>query len=236
MKTLTAIALATTLVVALSGGAIAASVSLHGDTATTQVDNLNPNTNYGTGPQITTYGSWSNSAGKWQYMNTYWYFDLSSLANFSGSNITSATLSLVGWQSWANGTPTIDVYRITEGWTENGATWNSRDGVNAWTTPGGTYTTAGSVEYVATAPTSTVNVTNIVQAWANGQSNYGFLLHWNSDICAGSYIYNNHKNTWNPNELPTLAISYAPVPEPSSVLALLVGVTSLAGGLIRRRK
>ena len=60
-------------------------------------------------------------------------FDLSALP--AGAVINSATLELTVNRVWAGGT--VAARRVTESWTETGATWNSRDGVTAWTTAGG---------------------------------------------------------------------------------------------------
>ncbi len=54
------------------------------------------------------------------------------------ATITAAELHLYGYAGWAN--RTYWACRLTQtAWVENTFTWNTYDGVNSWTTPGGDY-------------------------------------------------------------------------------------------------
>lgn len=62
-------------------------------------------------------------------------FDLSTLP--SDATINSATLSLRCVADLASSATTYRVYRLKRAWTETGATWNTYDGTNNWSTAGG---------------------------------------------------------------------------------------------------
>jgi hypothetical protein len=61
--------------------------------------------------------------------------DLSSIP--ANAILTSSSLYMYCHDADSNTNPTIGVYRLTKAFTESGATWNSYNGVNTWTTPGG---------------------------------------------------------------------------------------------------
>jgi hypothetical protein len=115
-------------------------------------------------------------------------FDLSTTGLNSNTALKTSTLNLV---------PTIplftsrsqEVHRITgtTDWTEGGVTWNTRNGVLAWTKPGGDFdATATDTQPSGTAagaPGVSFNVlsdatsANIPQGWINGTiPNYGLLV------------------------------------------------------------
>jgi outer membrane protein assembly factor BamB len=114
-------------------------------------------------------------------------FDLSTTGLNSNSALKTSTLNLVPT------TPLFlsrnqEAHRITGAtdWTELGVTWNTRDGVLAWATPGGDFdptatatqpsgTTAGTVVSFNVLSDSTS--ANIPQGWINGTiPNYGLLV------------------------------------------------------------
>ena len=114
-------------------------------------------------------------------------FDLSTTGLSSNTALKTSTLKLIPT------TPLFtsrnqEVHRITGAtdWTEAGVTWNTRDGVLAWATPGGDYdptaadtqpsgTTAGTaVSFNILADSTSAN---IPQGWINGTiPNYGLLV------------------------------------------------------------
>ncbi|MED3662990.1 DNRLRE domain-containing protein [Ureibacillus terrenus] len=109
-------------------------------------------------------------------------FDVSSIP--VGSKVLDAQLNL--WMSsvW-NDTPIrVDLHEVTNTWTENGATWLKRDGVNAWTTSGGDYqsTPLSYLEDIGELLDLSFNLkwqvpTNVVEKWiSNPQQNKGLLL------------------------------------------------------------
>ena len=68
-------------------------------------------------------------------------FDVSSIPRSARIHNATLTLATAGGSLTS---PTFTVNRLTrDDWTELGVTWNSRDGVHDWTTPGGDYTTVG---------------------------------------------------------------------------------------------
>ncbi|MFY1577486.1 DNRLRE domain-containing protein [Verrucosispora sp. WMMD703] len=74
----------------------------------------------------------------------------------------------------------VDVYKLKRAFNETKATWNSYDGVNAWTTPGGDYdaTWKASFNGFTNDPEwETWDVTAAVDGWVKTPaSNYGLLL------------------------------------------------------------
>src|SRR5881394_844292 len=114
-------------------------------------------------------------------------FDLSTTGLSSNTALKTSTLNLV------SATPLFtsrsqEVHRITgtTDWTEAGVTWNTRNGVLAWTNPGGDFdataadtqpsgTTAGTAISFNVLSDSTS--ANIPQGWINGTiPNYGLLV------------------------------------------------------------
>jgi RHS repeat-associated protein len=72
----------------------------------------------------------------------------------------------------------LGVYRMTRAWQE-GATWNTKDGTNAWTTPGGEFDSSKVAETQVGTSTGWKNwyVTKLVQDWVDGTSpDYGLML------------------------------------------------------------
>jgi len=117
--------------------------------------------------------------------HTFISFDLSGIAD----TITAAELHLHLQQDEVQAKD-IDVWRVTESWAEgdgsdgSGVTWNSRDGVNAWTTPGGTFdaTSIGTLSLPENATvdwyTASVDAA-VVEGWRTGSiDNYGLALSW----------------------------------------------------------
>lgn len=66
------------------------------------------------------------------------------------------------------------LHQLTEAWTESGATWNG------FATPGSPGMKGTGISFDATLGVITVNITAIVQNWANGDANYGLLIWSNS--------------------------------------------------------
>lgn len=72
----------------------------------------------------------------------------------------------------------ISVSPLTRDWT-SGATRNTSDGTNAWTTPGGDFSSSPSVTSTITPSTGWDHwyPTQLVQGWINGSiSDHGLLL------------------------------------------------------------
>src|SRR5206468_4540299 len=86
----------------------------------------------------------------------------SSIAPSSCVSSAFLRLRLTGVQSASR---IFGVYRLTQSWTEgtgtsnSGATWKTRDGATAWTTPGGDFAAA------ATASTATGTTNGVTLQW-----------------------------------------------------------------------
>ena len=102
-------------------------------------------------------------------------FDLSSIP--TGSTIRAAQLELYLNNS-SSSSDVIGVHRITQDWTESGATWIERRSGDNWDTPGGDYdaTQAAAFGAVGTGWRS-VDITSLAQGWFDGSyPNYGLIL------------------------------------------------------------
>ena len=102
-------------------------------------------------------------------------FDLSSIP--TGSTIRSAILELYNNNS-SSSSDSIGVHRITQEWTESGATWIERRAGDDWGAPGGDFdaTQTAAFDAVGTGWRS-VDITSLAQEWLNGSyPNYGLLL------------------------------------------------------------
>jgi hypothetical protein len=93
-----------------------------------------------------------------------------------GSIVISATLRL----NCTNAGQTMRLYRLTQSWVEDEATWNERSAGMPWGSPGADG--SGSNAGVAVNGDCTVtgqrviDLTTFVQDWANGQPNHGVVF------------------------------------------------------------
>ena len=122
------------------------------------------------------------------------HFDLGAVAQDQW--ITSARLTLFSCTEFGtntNGDP-MNIFRLTTSWVETDATWNHRDGIATWSTPGAAADAVGRngvsaadsaavIPYaVSTAkPTAsdqpvTWDMTDLVAEWQRGTPNFGLLL------------------------------------------------------------
>ncbi|MEO1258229.1 MAG: DNRLRE domain-containing protein [Bacteroidota bacterium] len=132
-----------------------------------------PNNNYGTTSNFQV-GAYDNSGTR--DLHTVMKFDVSGL---SGRTITSAVLNYEV-RSTSGAPITIEVHRVNTDWSESTATWNS-----PWTSAGGDFdaATIGSATITSSItlgePTETmsIDITSLVQDWADGTyPNYGLIL------------------------------------------------------------
>ncbi len=177
--------------------------------------------------------------------------------------VTSANLAL----TWVPSTTTdtgVRAYRVTQQWSEGsgassscsggaGASWReSQPGVQWRTdsaeTSGGTYTGSGIAPNAASpnrtaAGTDTFDLKSVVQAWANGQPNFGVLLRQQTESRATPSLVTYYSDdatettqrpaltvTWNdPSKtaVPTLSVD-ATSPAPNQVLS---GSTTLGANV-----
>jgi len=183
--------------------------------ADTRLLQSTPTTNYGTSELI------SNVPLNSFLQNSLISFDFTALP--LGATITSSTLELY-YYLYAVADPvgrTIAVSRLTRtGWTELGATWNTYDGSNAWTSGGGDYTAVDAATQVVPAAYGWMTWDVLAQA-QYAQTNTGEIIHMHIRDTSGSV---NKQTYWrsrsyvaDPSLRPKLTINYTTVPPLSSV-------------------
>ncbi|WP_455279207.1 DNRLRE domain-containing protein [[Eubacterium] cellulosolvens] len=151
--------------------------------ADTYISTAEVNCNRATSNELNVRWDQSNNWG----FRTLLKFDLSSIP--AGSKITEAKLILQASSSSGPGPRTFTVYRISKSWTEGdggstcgttGATWINADksGPTPWSTQGGDFVLDGasSIDITPSLGAKVWDVKDIVQAWINGEANYGFLI------------------------------------------------------------
>jgi RHS repeat-associated protein len=93
--------------------------------------------------------------------------------------VLNARLSLWEGGSTRGVAKNLGVYRMTRQWQE-GATWNTRDGTNAWTTSGGEFDSTKHAETSVGGGGTGYrhwHVTKLVQSWVDGSNpDYGLML------------------------------------------------------------
>jgi hypothetical protein len=138
-------------------------------------------------------------------------FDVSYIVPKSVS-VLSAELTL--YLQADAGVNTGTVYELTRGFVENGATWNSYDGVNSWTSPGGDYNPAAMsdpVYFDGSAPTITFHLNPaMVQNWiANPGQNYGIIITASNETTGSNWArFYSADYTGNNLQRPALTIKY----------------------------
>jgi hypothetical protein len=177
-------------------------------------------------------------------------FDFSAIP--ADSLITSVTLTLFGNQTAPAPTmPFMSLHRTLASWGEGtvatdfgsglpaqpgDVTWESRFFGSAgldWIAPGGDFVAAGSA-------TSRVGVANTFTSWSssgliadvqgwlgNPASNFGWTLVGDEVVPASAVRFVSREGT-NISQRPQLAITYEPVPEPSTLVSLVPALLALA--------
>ncbi len=154
------------------------------------------------------------------------------------ARIAKATLELYNETS---ATGTVSLHRLTSAWEEgscdgnpcnpDGVTWNTRDGVNAWPTPGGDFESAAvDTAEVAANAWNRWDVTRLVRGWISGEfENRGFLL---QSANAGNINFTSSDSP-TASQHPKLTITYAcqcgivcQAPQGSGKIALVANLTS----------
>ncbi|MBU1276892.1 MAG: DNRLRE domain-containing protein [Proteobacteria bacterium] len=150
-----------------------------------------------------------------------------------GSTITNALLNVYIWNG---STAARKLYQLTTGWDAGNATWNSFGGgvtvANQTTgSPVASYTQSGTGWL-------SIDVTSSLQAWANGQANYGWAIFSdfaNTNDWSGIYSMNSSVNFRS-----TLTVAYdspvAGAPEPGTLLLLGSGLAGVLGWRARCRR
>jgi hypothetical protein len=105
-------------------------------------------------------------------------------AAVGGRDLVTAHLEVdvaANGENWGGGR-TVDLHRLTQAWTEDGATWNSADGATAWAMDGAAprpwdaAPTATLVVTSQTAGTLSFDVTADVAAILDGGDAHGWIL------------------------------------------------------------
>ena len=107
-------------------------------------------------------------------------FDLSTLP--ANAQINSASLWFYIEPTKAHPEGPVTIHRITADWTEDGVTWDSFNGSYDPAAIGTINAQANSAVWVQ------VNITSQVQAWVNGEPNYGVLLNSVAEGIHAEYI------------------------------------------------
>lgn len=139
-------------------------------------------------------------------------FDMSFVPQ--SAHILNANLSM--WLgSVSNDTPVnISVHEMTKSWAEN-ATWNVRDGVNAWTTKGGDFVSTPASTYSGVSYLTDLSihynwdVTNLATKWRS-TANFGLVLKSASESTATLKSFVSSDSITSPNYVPMLTVTYYP--------------------------
>jgi RHS repeat-associated protein len=120
----------------------------------------------------------------------------------AGAQVNHASLNMYLGSASTTSYGNVDAYQLTQAWT-NAVTWNDHDGTNAWTTPGGTYT---SPILGAEEPTTagwyvwdTSPISLLTQTWLNGTvANDGFLVAADNESNSELYTFDSTRQTNGP--------------------------------------
>ncbi|MHB8793750.1 MAG: DNRLRE domain-containing protein [Thermoleophilia bacterium] len=152
-------------------------------------------------------------------------FDLSGIP--VGSTVNSATMSLYQHAQEDTSTPQLGIYFATRSWAEgtgngsstaDGATWNTHDGINSWSTGGGDF--YATAQATATAPDSTsawldFEITGLAQNWVDGSiSNEGMFVKKSGENPAVRDFKTFYSSDYegDPSLRPRLVVEYVPAP------------------------
>jgi len=171
-------------------------------------------------------------------------FDLSSIAR-AYSSITQIQFTLTEVQPPAGADTLLlhEVDALNSNWIETSATWNTKDGTNAWDGGVGlgasgygsvldseSYTSSTtSITFTITGPAATNLVNDFTSA-----SNPGFVItSWN-ETTGNNNFYFETGTLDSGSSKPKLSITYVPAPEPAATGLLIGGLAAV--GLRRRRR
>jgi RHS repeat-associated protein len=160
--------------------------------------------------------SWDFLEAGWGYADAHDHhallkFDVQSVVP-AGTDVLRADLLLYARDEEGTATKEIYAKRMTSAWNSD-VTWNTRDGANAWGTPGGDAAAAETTTQVngALYPRwKNWTITKMVQGWASGAyDNDGVMLDDDgSHTTPGTMIFDSSEST--NNRSPYLEIDYEP--------------------------
>lgn len=151
--------------------------------------------------------SWNSSGGA-QQRATLRFDELLNVVP-ADAQVWTAKLKLhVQGTTAASSTTSVDVKELTNPFT-NAATWNTRNGSTAWTTPGGDTTSdVWARMQVAGGGYRDFDVSALVNRWVEGQSAYnGFALSKTSSVSGGGQVTLSAPNSGNS---PSLYLEWNP--------------------------
>lgn len=92
--------------------------------------------------------------------------------------VQRATLRLHGIGGSLGSVMQLELYRVTESWTESLATWELRSAITPWTTMGGTYLPAAYATTLvySTADYLEIDLTSLTNEWLQAVPNYGVAI------------------------------------------------------------
>lgn len=164
----------------------------------TRLRGASPNSNYGS---ITSSPIQTGS----NFLIKFNIGDLSKDVSILEANLTLfRSSSCFGWSSGP-----INVYRVTENWSEGQATWNDRLTSTPWTTSGGSYDSgtvwSGNRGYLCNSSNVTIDVTGLVEFLVNETyDDYGFIV-----VIPNSGFYSVHTSESTSTSLrPELSVLY----------------------------
>ncbi|MEU1183824.1 DNRLRE domain-containing protein [Streptomyces sp. NPDC005820] len=168
-----------------------------------------------------TYDSGSDVA------RAYLKFDVS---KFAGTDVTSATMKLYNYYSSTCSTSgaATQARRITSTWSSTSVTWSSQPS----TTTTGMATNTGHWGYSSSCPAawSNWNMQSIVQAWADGSTNYGIQLRSADESDPTTWRRFRSANYTTSGYAPQLVVTYNSYPaKPTSVAVSPSAVNAYSG-------
>ena len=172
----------------------------------TYITSYHPDSNYGGSDKL-----WVSSAE-----TSFVHFtNLPRLVNYA--TVESATLNLRYYYYISTGSLTVGAYQVTENWNEYSLTWNTAqemlyDGISPFCA--GTAILPASSSITASTPgLAAIDVTEIVQLWFAGMTNYGVAIKYRSGSNASVILKSRETYTGAYYEIgyTTNRTNYAPV-------------------------
>jgi autotransporter-associated beta strand protein len=139
----------------------------------------------------------------------------------AGSSTTSAALSVVATDLFGGNAnaESMNIFRLTQAWTEGGVTWNRYDGVTSWATPGGDFDAtvyASSTANPGTGQAAVWDVTSLTQGWlSNSFANNGLMI-INSGTTNGLHFGTREQSNAASRPSLKMTISTASTPAPGA--------------------
>ena len=161
-------------------------------------------------------------------------FDLSGLP--PTATVLSANLEI--YLNSHSSTDVVEAHRLLGNWTEGGVTWNDREPLAPWATPGGDYDSDIAASFIADGiGPKTMDITDLAKAWADGSiPNYGLILL--SPPAAGGSENRYHSGNQSNSLAPKMVMTYVcqcgePCPGIATSTSVVVSTDSdaILGGL-----